>query len=329
MVRKKITMSKHTLTLRRASTVLVLCVSLVAASPAATAATARPQTLLAPPSGSLFGASVQQESGQTRQAAYADLERRLGRKLGIAHKFYNWNAVFPTADERWNLSNGNTPMISWHGTKVSYINSGSQDALIRARADGVKALGKPVFIRWFWEMDHSAAATTVISPADFNAAWRRIRNIFKARGATNVAWVWCPTAYGFTTGRAQTFYPGDANVDWTCADGYNWAPALEGSPWRSFEAIFASYYSWAAARPKPMMIGETGALERLAYEKSNWINATRNTVKYKYGRIAAFVWFDAKVRSYDSALLFDWRLDSSWSSFNAVKAMGSDPYFKP
>ena len=42
----------------------------------------------------------------------------------------------------------------------------------------------------------------------------------RREGATNVGWVWCPLATGFTDGRAQKYYPGDDQVDWLCADVY-------------------------------------------------------------------------------------------------------------
>jgi len=47
-----------------------------------------------------------------------------------------------------------------------------------------------------------------VSPANFIAAWRHIHDIFVARGATNVEFVWCPSAYGFVTGTAQKSDPG-------------------------------------------------------------------------------------------------------------------------
>ena len=39
-------------------------------------------------------------------------------------------------------------------------------------------------------------------------------NIYDAEGATNVQWVWDPQAAAFCSGHAQSYYPGDAYVDW-------------------------------------------------------------------------------------------------------------------
>ena len=146
-------------------------------------------------------------------------------------------------------------MISWGKQRADVVLSGAYDAYIAARADGIKALGKPVFLRWFWEMDFSDNLAYSQSPAAYGAAWRHIHAIFSARGATNVAWVWCPNASSFKTGSAQRYYPGDDVVDWICADGYNFYP---DSSYREFEPIFAGFYAWASQRPKPLMIAEYG-----------------------------------------------------------------------
>ncbi len=302
---------------------------LLIAEPSAHAALTRPDGRLAPSTGSLFGASVQTRPGMTRQQSYADLERRLGRKLVIAHDFYAWDKSFPTDLQRWHLTNGRLPMISWGGTNTTYINNGSKDALIRTRADAIKALAKPVMIRWFWEADGKYAQSDSVSPTSYINAFRRIRRIFQERGAHNAVWVWCPTAYGFETGKAQTYYPGDAHVDWICADGYNWAPTQPGAEWRSSEAIFSAFYRWGSQRPKPLMVGETGVLERNLNDKANWLTDTRNLLKFKYQRIAAWVYFDSKrTAEHTGSIVYDWRVDSSSSSFTAFKSMAADPYFK-
>ena len=44
-------------------------------------------------------------------------------------------------------------MISWGCEDVERILAGSYDAMIDDRADGLEALGKPLFLRWCWEMD--------------------------------------------------------------------------------------------------------------------------------------------------------------------------------
>ncbi len=252
--------------------------------------------------------------------AYLNLERDIGRGLDIAQLFYRWNGSFPGWWESWQLNGGRIPLIAWKGFDTDAINGGSQDAWIRARADAVAALGRPVFIRWGSEMDGTSNASWSKSPTKFVAAWKHIVSIFRARGATNVSWAWCPTAYGFQSGAAQPYYPGDSFVDWICSDGYNWAPGRAGDPWRSFATIFQSFYDWGTARGKPLLIAEYGVLERNAGDKAAWFLAARDALKTQFPNIRAVVYFDSR-REYD------WRVRSSTSALNAFGQMGRDPHF--
>src|SRR5207302_7933319 len=93
-------------------------------------------------------------------------------------------------------------------------------------------------------------------PADFIPAWRHVHDIFVHRGATNVIWVWCPVSGDFANGRAQSYYPGGAYVDWIASDGFSFWPVQNspGGRWRSLEEIFSSFYAWGVTKGKPLMI---------------------------------------------------------------------------
>ena len=282
--------------------------------------------------GTLFGAYVQPQGGWSQahvKASITKLESDLGRKFDIDHTYYQWGQAFPMWQESWDLDNGRIPFLHWGGTNSNQINNGSQDVWIRARADAIKALGKKVMINYFAEMDESRHDATTVTPAAFINAWRRIVGIFRNRGATNVEWVWCATGWGFTTGEAATYYPGDAYVDWPCADAFNWAPNRDGAAWRSFVDIFKPFYTWASPKGKPLMVAETGTAEdTIAGRKAQWITDARNTIKNTYPNIKAFVYFSSKTTDgYD--VLYDWRVTSSATSLDAYKKMGADAFFKP
>lgn len=289
------------------------------------AESARPVGPLAPASGTLFGTYVKPETGWNRDdvvAAVNKLESDIGRRLDIDQHYYPWHVPFPSWKEEWDVANGRIPLITWGSIRTTRINSGSQDALIRARADGVKALGEPVFLRFFAEMDGDFLSHRTGSPSRYIAAWRRARWIFASQGATNAVWVWCPTAWGFADEDAQRYYPGDAYVDWLCADGFNWAPGRPGARWRSFAQIYEAFYEYGEAVGKPMMVGEYGCLERRDGEKAQWITEARDALKNQLPGIAAVVYFDSKGD-------YDFRVDTSPSSYQAYKAMAADPHFKP
>src|SRR5262249_21766351 len=103
------------------------------------------------------------------------------------------------------------------------------------------------------------------TPQDFVAAWRHIHDIFRAEGAQNVAWVWCPSAdpmsrYDPTYGDLASMYPGGDYVDWTCLDVYN-KPQMT-KHWLSCEEVVTPPLNAILrfAPDKPVMIGETNAV---------------------------------------------------------------------
>ena len=285
-------------------------------------------TVTAPPlqqEGSvLLGASISTDTRSLsgEKSAVGELEQAIGRTLDIHHNFYTWDESFPTELERSDLQNGRIPMISWNGRGVTTraIAAGRYDDLIERRARDTKALGQPVLVRWFWEMDGNKKAEFAGTPDEYIAAWKHIVGTFRAQGADNVRWVWCPNASAFNDGEAQAFYPGPEFVDWTCADGYNWAPGRAGDDYRSFKDIFSGFYLWAASQNKPIMVGEFGVQEHNPGDKADWINATREAIKTDFPLLRAIVYFSANKD-------YDWRLTTSDSALEAFKQMANDPWF--
>jgi hypothetical protein len=282
-----------------------------------------------PDTGALLGAYVQPDDWSRREqmAAVNDLEGDLGRRLDIDHYYYAWGDIFPEWRQRWDKRIGRIPMISWNGTDLADIVNGSSDDRIRDRATGLRDLDVPVLLRWFYEMDDPVwQGEEIESPSQYVTAWRRMHDIFVEEEATNVQWVWCPNAWGFTDGTADTFYPGDDYVDWLCADGYNWAPVRPGSEWTSFRAIFESFHAWAAGRPQPLMIGETGVVENEPGDKAHWISRMGRTIRRTYPEIRALVYFDASATAYFGGW-FDWRVDTSSSSYEAFTRLAGSTFF--
>ena len=71
-----------------------------------------------------------------------------------------------------------------------------------------------------------------------------MHDIFTAVGANNATWVWCPNIDP-NNGLHDlgALYPGDAYVDWTCLDGYNWGTnPVKPDRWRSFDQLYGSTY---------------------------------------------------------------------------------------
>src|SRR5262249_29315432 len=143
---------------------------------------------------------------------------------------------------------------------------------IHARAKGAKAIAKKFFLDFAAE-SNGEEAWSKNDPKLYVSAYRHIHDIFVAEGATNVVWAWCPnvTDTDGTNKTTMDYYPGDAYVDWTGVDGYNWG-TIYGDPWQSFQEVFAKIYPLLAAKGKPILIGEMASTE-MGGDKAKWIDA--------------------------------------------------------
>jgi hypothetical protein len=302
--------------IRRLLAFSLLLTGVLAAAPSAQAAVRGP---LVPENGTLVGAYVNYKNAHGRAGRMQQImrvEHKMGRRYDIDHTYAQWRTPFPTWYEKWDVEIGRIPFVNWKGVPSRSIANGSQDRVLKARARAVKALGAPIMIQYYGEMDRQAG-----KPGAFVKAWRHIVKVFNAQGATNAVWVWCPTADGFRTGRAQKYYPGNRYADWLCADAYNWP----GKSWRSFRSAVRPFYSWAkvAHARKPLMIGEFGSREGSHGRKGRWIKAMQRDLKTRLRHIKAVVYFDTVAG--DSGI--DWRLRSSRSSMRAWVRMARDPWF--
>jgi hypothetical protein len=230
---------------------------------------------------------------------------------------------FPTNPMESIRQHGSIPVLSWSSqsipsTKVepdfqlSDVISGRYDTYIREFATQAKAWNHPYFLRFNWEMNGSwfpwHEGVNGNQPGESAKAWRHVHDIFTAVGSENATWVWCPNVeYSGSTSLAS-LYPGDAYVDWTCLDGYNWGtnPA-KPDKWKSFDAVYKPTYQKIVetiAPGKPMMIGEVASTE-YGGSKAAWIKDMLAKIPTAYPKIRALLWFD----KFDSNM--DWPVETS------------------
>ncbi len=257
-------------------------------------------------------------------AAIANLTAVIGHNLAILQTFDDWESTsgvpqpFPVDFATYVTSIGATPMITWQpqatpvpGASPSaqpdfslvQVASGRYDSYIRAWADQARAFGKVVYVRLMHEMNGKwypwGYTVNGNTPQQYVAAWQHVVGIFTADGVANVRFVWCAS----TGGRASPvpFYPGDASVSWIALDGYNRAAA-----WRSFTSIFSLRYAQiTAVSARPVMIAETASVESPLdpAAKAAWItSAFAQEIPQTFPRVAAALYFDASVSSWDQAL---------------------------
>jgi len=249
---------------------------------------------------------------------------------GSSCSFYN----FPWTPVENVRKNGSIPVISWDSESIpsnvnesdfqlSDIVAGRYDTYIREWAGKAKQWGHPFFLRFDWEMNGNwfpwSEGVNGNQPGEFVAAWRHVHDIFTAVGATNATWVWCPNVSwngSFSNFQQATSkqYPGDAYVDWTGLDGYNWGtnPARPGK-WQSFDELYRASYRYlveTVAPSKPMMIGEIASSE-YGGSKAAWIKDLLAKVPTEYTKIRALLWFD----KFDSSM--DWPVETSGTASSA------------
>ncbi len=221
--------------------------------------------------------------------------------------------------EPWEFPNANKPPHDQPAFALRRILGGDYDDYIYRWACASKALGIPYLLRPMHEMngDWYPWCGTVNSndPEEYVRAWKHMHAIFRAAGATQVAWVWCPYAASFpksNSNRVSAYYPGDSYVDWLALDGYNWGNSRTGSRWENFDEIFSSAYNIVTGlSDRPLLIAETASTE-LGGSKSLWIEAAFGGLKEFFPRVKGLVWFNVNKEC-------DWQIDSSTEAFLAFR----------
>ena len=187
------------------------------------------------------------------------------------------------------------------------IASGKYDDYIRQYAQDVKSYGAPLFIRlicgefngnwWKW---CSPKANPDLTIKDFVDSWRRVVDIFREEGVTNVAWVWTPADFPPSEpggwGRDpnwQAYYPGDEYVDWVGSDTYDYAKV----GW--FEPI----YQFGVEHNKPFFLAEFGmrwqGTNLTTNQHINWLNDMFDYFE-SHPKIKAILYFNYNISAYDA-----------------------------
>jgi hypothetical protein len=296
----------------------VTAVAVVSATPATTSYAAAPIAWGAYAAGAQYG---REDAPWDMRSAKA-FERNAGKRMTLLQWGQAWYECSDSCGFRpfrrklfeRVRARGYTPVLSWGSYderrgkrqprfQLADIASGRYDRFIRAWARGAARWGHHFFLRFDWEMNTNRVPYSEHSNGnrrgEFVRMWRHVHRLFRREGATNVSWVWCPNIeYSGSVKPLASLYPGDAYVDWTCLDGYNWGtdPARQAR-WRSFDAIFRDTYdlvtTWIAPA-KPMMIGETASTEH-GGSKAAWIaDALGLKIPFEYPAVRAVVWFNKR-----------------------------------
>jgi len=237
----------------------------------------------------------------------------------VVQDFHTWEDEFPSPFDRHVVDSGATLLLSWAGTDTRAIASGQDDAMIEQRARALKELGRPVLLRWRWEMDRPNLASEVHGPQEYVAAWKHLRDIFARVGTDNVGWVWCPLAEGFSNGTAGAYYPGDAQVDWICADVYAQDPAVP------FTQVAAGFLTWARQHPRPIVFAEVGSQRAGEGERARWLREAVAAMKAD-SQVKSFVYFDDNVNR--DGRVRHWSLRGWPDDLKVMQDVAADSHFQ-
>jgi hypothetical protein len=234
---------------------------------------------------------------------------------------------FPEAEMESIRAHGSMPFFSWASQatpasldqpdfQLADVIAGTYDSYIREFAEGARDWGHPFFLRFNWEMNGSwfawSEGVNGNQPGEYVTAWRHVHDIFTQVGATNATWVWCPNVDPESKLQdLASLYPGDAYVDWTGLDGYNWgANPARPDKWRSFDSLFKATYDrivGTIAPAKPLIISEVGSSE-YGGSKAEWIADALKSARTNYPQLRGLLWFE----KFDDGM--DWPIETSTSA---------------
>jgi hypothetical protein len=232
----------------------------------------------------------------------------------------NVNMTWETSLVRQLVGRGTTPVLTFQPQDPSggveqpaythaRISAGDFDPLLARWGALLATAGGPVVVRPMHEGNGTwypwCAGVNGNTPASYVAAWRHIRTVVRAAGATNTRWMWSMNKlYSSAAPPIAALYPGDDVVDEVGFSGYNGGSAVDRNGWRSFDTTFqASLTEAAGICSRPLHISETGCVEQ-GGDKAAWI-ADMWVWLAAHPEIAGMTWFNLVKGA------ADWRVETS------------------
>ena len=214
----------------------------------------------------------------------------------------------------------------------SVIASGQQDAYIHEVGQRLAGFGYPIFFAFHHEPENDPSNG---SPAEFAAAFARVRSVMRDAGAINLTWVCTLMASTYRGGHggATVWLPGPDGYDLVGVDGYNRWPIISEPAWRSFAELFTNARQTAVTLSKPLFVGEFGCVEQTEsyatgdpLAKANWFQGAADTVK-AWGDVSALCYSHAEA-TFNGHLMPYW-IDSTEPSLASFRDFGQLQYFSP
>lgn len=225
------------------------------------------------------------------QTPMVDLESQMSGSMSFINVFSSfsesWDHLYWQSSKIADL--GMNPMISWMPIDLSRKNTnilpeilvGEWDSYIDEWANRMDAWlnlypveSRPNILMRFGHEFNGNWYSYGDSPELYQAAYRYVYDRLENHGVnSNLQWVWCANNVNVDqTNDITAYYPGDAYVDWTSIDGYNWGTNYTWTAWESFTEVFADSYNTLVTNypEKPILIAEVGSTEPLDVPDASW-----------------------------------------------------------
>jgi hypothetical protein len=196
-------------------------------------------------------------------------------------------------------------------------------------------IGQQTDAAWFGEGDFKDPSTWR-GPETFKRAWRHVVDRTRARGATNILWVFQPNNYSDPPGfmvwnQAASYYPGPEYVDWLALSVYGkQTGGTQGDKWCPFKPLLDwPYQEMCRLDPsKPVMLAEWGVMEsRVPREdKGAWIAGAFQDMSTRYPRLKAAVFWHERWENADGSYS-NLRVNSSRGSLKAYREGVANPFW--
>ena len=324
---------------------------------------AGPSSLAVPAQGAYTGAYIEfgDYEDEVTLEGIEDFEKLVGRHQAIIASSSYWGKQsFPTATVRMIFRHGSIPLIFWSPWDEPYLENkgpdkfslrnilkGDWDAYIDHWAEAAREFSQPIFVSfcnemngdWFpWSGTYYDGEKLIAKtnpalfkgPELFKTAYRHVVDRVRAKGATNILWVYHVMNYSIPQEEwnyADEYYPGPDYVDWLGMSVYG--QQFDKEIWAPFPPLLEWPYKELCdlAPDKPVMIAEWGVGEfpHLG-SKAQWIKDGFELMKQKYPRIKAAVYWNERWEN-DDGSFSNLRVNSSPETLDAYRQGVADPHW--
>jgi len=291
-----------------------------------------------------------------------DFEQMVGKHQAIIASSSYWGEqTFPTANLNVVWRHGSLPLVFWSPWDKPYVQNrgpdkfslndiiaGKWDAYIDKWADSAREFAHPMIVAFGVEMngdwfpwsgtfyggdDWDDDADNWKGPETFRRAYRHVVDRVRARGATNIKWMFHANNYSSpldTWNFAPAYYPGSDYVDWLGLSVYGQQFKDEPNP-DITSLLDWPYQELSGLDPnKPIMIAEwaTGEfpyqLGEPGIHKPEWIKQALELFRTRYPRVKAAVYWHERWQNVDQTYS-NLRVNSSVESLQAYREGVANP----